>query len=321
MKKVVLLFILLLSKGSFLFSQAIPSREENFDYIATFGKQAKPDLGDDDFVQTYFFAISTKQKSPFYIRVFDPDCGGKHDQRQDQFNTKTKFSVYGGLQCFSLKDAKSVNPVGNYRSGILINSKVFSNDTAYDDKYYSFGPINPQEGEFDADIDAYVFKLIVEGLDGDDGNMYRLFLSSSKNENQSLEGANAFAYEVCFKMKSNPKEVGHFYPFVDKKVISMKQHNFDFDFDGAMRVTSVSKKLNPLETSGDGIWANSLIKIDEAERNTSLDVQFVKKSTEQNVITFYLLNQYNEAVPFFSAPIGGVPKYKYKVDVIIKTSK
>jgi hypothetical protein len=32
----------------------------------------------------------------------------------------------------------------------------------------------------------------------------------------------------------------------------------------------------------------------------------------------YLTNQYNEAIPFFSVPIGGVPKYKYKVDVQYK---
>jgi hypothetical protein len=32
-------------------------------------------------------------------------------------------------------------------------------------------------------------------------------------------------------------------------------------------------------------------------------------------MVFYITNQYGELMPFYTVPIGGVPKYKYKIGV------
>ena len=58
------------------------------------------------FTRYFSSAYPKDYTKPFYIRVFDPDCGGENDEIQGEFNTKTKFSVYGGKESI-LKKMKS----------------------------------------------------------------------------------------------------------------------------------------------------------------------------------------------------------------------
>ena len=93
--KYTLLFILSLISVQ-LISQPVPTIEENIPYLVTFGSEGNISWGDDDHCQIFFFVIPSSYKLPFYIRVFDPDTGGKIDEMKSDFDTKTKFSVYGG---------------------------------------------------------------------------------------------------------------------------------------------------------------------------------------------------------------------------------
>ena len=77
-------------------AQPVPGKDENIPFLVTFGKDGKTSWGDDNFYQIFFFSIPKDYNKPFYIRVFDPDCGGENDEIQGEFNSKTKFSVYGG---------------------------------------------------------------------------------------------------------------------------------------------------------------------------------------------------------------------------------
>ena len=55
-----------------LFSQPVPGEDENIEFLVTFGRQGETSWGDDDFSQTWFFAIPKDYTGRFYIRVFDP---------------------------------------------------------------------------------------------------------------------------------------------------------------------------------------------------------------------------------------------------------
>ena len=84
----------------------MPNPVENIDYVVTFGAQADKAWGDDDFTQTFFFLVPKTRREPLYIRVFDPDCGGKFDERKFGWNTSTDFSLYGGAGCYSGPDGR-----------------------------------------------------------------------------------------------------------------------------------------------------------------------------------------------------------------------
>lgn len=296
-------------------AQQFPGVEENIPFLITFGKNGLTSWGDDDFSQTFFFAIPKDQKDPVYVRVFDPDIGGQHDEMKGDFNTKCKFTVYGGVGAFTNPDAQGSGPEGSYDSGTQLTTKTFGVDPKNDNNWYTFGPFNPTEGEYVEQHGGYLFKVIAEGVSGDDGNIYKYFLSTRPDRNLEIEGANAFTYEYSFRLPNQPT-ICHIYPFVDKDVVSVQQHNFDWDDDGIIRIVSVARKGEIVRLSADDKWALSKHEITERELNTSLDIQLIKsKNVNNNNVVLRVTNQYGKAVAFYSIPIGGPPKYKPVINV------
>lgn len=307
--KLIISGLFLLFFTSAALSQAVPADEENIPYLVTFGSKADKSWGDDDFTQIFFFSIPKSHNQPVYIRVFDPGISGAIDEKKGEFNTRTKFSVYGGKGCVSNDDARKTNPVGQYRSGNLLASKTFG--TGYDQKWYSFGPFNPTSGEYSSKYGGYIFKIIAQGIEGDDGNLYKYFLSTSSTKNIEIEGGNAFTFEYTFRMNDSPNEVSHVYPYIDGETISVKQGNFDWDNDGELKIITNTRLAVHLKKSGDGNWMFSEHKVLIKEKESTFDVQFHKnkaRPARNNNVSFYITNQYGEALPFFTIPIGGAPK-------------
>jgi len=299
-------------------AQPVPGNDENIPFLVTFGKQGETSWGDDDFYQIWFFTIPSAFNQPIYIRVFDPDCGGEHDEIQGIFNSRTLFSIYGG---------KGVDPEINensrgllngvdYKEGNLLVSRVFGTEAVYDNKYYTFGPFNPAEGDFNEKWNSNIFKIVCEGVTGDDGNLFRYFLSRDPNNNIPVEGANAFTYEYTFRMWNDFKSVAHIYPYIDTGIVSVKQRNFDWDRDGNILVISNYKQGITVPISGEDDWRESTIPIEPEELRKSLDFQFHKKQgdlVKNNNVVVTLENQRGDALKFYSSPIGGVPVYQPKI--------
>lgn len=297
------------------FAQQVPAVEENIPYLVTFGRKGMQSWGDDDFSQTWFFVVPKFQTKPIYIRIFDPETGGELDEKKEAFNSRTQFSAYGGKSCFTSKDVRENQPKGNYKSGNLLYTKTFGNNEIYDGEWYTFGPFNPKEGEFVNEYGGYIFKIIAEGVEGDDGNLYQYFLSESPVDNKPIEGGNAFTFEYTFRLSDNKNNIAHLYPFVEENVISVKVSNFDFDNDGDVNIVSIVKKEEKSKSSGDNIWAASIHKIVELEKKTTLDVRFIKsqKLIKNNNVTLYVSNQYGDMLPIYTMPIGGIPNSNYKI--------
>lgn len=316
MKSWRFILITLFLAETILSAQVAPAVEENIPFLVTFGKDADISWGDDDFLQIFFCLIPSDQKEPFYIRVYDPDTGGDYDEAKGSFNTTTRFSVYAGSGCWSDTAAQSIRPTGNFKSGNLLSAKTFGADPEYDKKYYSFGPFNPQEGEYAEKLGGRVFKIIAEGLSGDDGNLYKYHLSSSSEKNTDIEGGNFFTYKYHFRLHDDQKKISQIYPYVDDKTISVEVSNFDFDNDGLIRIFSVAKNGLQCDISNEGEWAVTRFPIIEEEKNSTLEIQFIKSQTSHirnNNVVVSIRNQYGTSLPFFVVPIGGVPVYSPKI--------
>jgi len=300
------------------FAQPVPAKDENIPFLVTFGAKADKSWGDDDFCEIFFFVIPKDYKQPFFIRIFDPDIGGKNDEGKGIFNTKTNFSVYGGKGCITNKDATGINPVGNYRSGNLLCEKIFGVDKKYDNNWFTFRPISQTEGEYSEKYGGYVIKVIAQGIAGDDGNLYRYYLSTKPNVNEPVEGSNSFTFEYTFRLHNDPKEVSHIYPYLDDRVISIKQSNFDWDNDGELFFVSVKRKAVLMKESPNNEWVTSEHKILDGERKSSLDIQMHKNPNapvNNNNVVFYIRNQYGELLPFNNVPIGGIPHPKSVIKI------
>ena len=313
--KHILIFIsaLILINDFSLFAQPVPADDENIPYLMTFGPKCPRSWGDDDFSQTFFFKVPTAYSEPFYIRVYDPDIGGDVDEINGDWNTIMSYTIYGGNECCSTDDAKGIQPTGGYRSGTMLARKTFGNYISYDNDWYTFGPFNPGEGELIEEFGGYIFKIIAEGESGDDGNLYRYYLSKDPNENIAIEDGNAFTYEYTFRMWNNTTETSHIYPYVDTGCVTIKTTNWDWDDDGFIMVVSNVRKGQYQKISGDDEEAIDVLRIPDEELKTSLDFRFIKKQISKpimnNNVVISVENQYGEALPFFTIPIGGVPVY------------
>ncbi len=317
----VCLSLLLHNTG--LYGQPVPGKDENITFLVTFGKQGETSWGDDDFYSVWFFAIPRDFTQQFYIRVFDPDVGGEHDEIQGEFNTRSLFSVYGGqgVDPDRNEESKGLENTANYKGGNLLASRVFGGEPRYDNRYFTFGPFNPTAGDFNAKW-GYIFKIVCEGISGDDGNLYRFFLSRDPNNNIPIEGANAFTYEYTFRMWNDFRSVAHIYPYVDTGVIYIRLRNFDWDNDGHILIVSRYKQGIDAPISNEDYWADSRIAIEPPEVGSSLDFQFHKRQGElvkNNNVVVTLENQRGDALQFFSSPIGGVPVYQ--TSIVVRKAK
>lgn len=312
--------LILLGICVFGYSQPVPNVEENIPYLMTFGKMAETSWGDDDFSQAFFFMIPDDFDQPFFIRVFDPDTGGEIDEINGAFNTRCVYEVFGGEGCWSDPFAKETNPDEDlyYKSGTLLATRAFTSNPRYDNSWFTFGPFNPSQGEYAEMYQGYVFKVICEGVMGDDGNMYRYYLSTSDTENRQIEGANAFAYEYSFRMHDDVEEVSHIYPYVEEGTISVKISNWDWDNDGNIVVISVARQGRDVKISGDDLWADDELRVQDEEIKTSMDFRFVKANplVRHNNVVVNVRNQFGEAMPFYTIPLGGVPKYRGEVEFV-----
>jgi hypothetical protein len=316
LKRYVLIISFIINAGIGLFSQSAPAIDENIPYLVTFGGDAVTSWGDDDFCQIFYCLIPSSQTDPVYIRVYDPDTGGAIDEAKGEFNTITNFSVYGGKGCWLDTAALVISKTGNYKNGYLLSSKSFGADPKYDKKWYSFGPFNPSEGEYVEKLGGRVFKIIAQGISGDDGNLYKYFLSTSPVENIAVEGGNLFTYKYHLRLSDDQKHVSQIYPFADERTISIQVSNFDWDNDGIIRIFSVAKNGILCDVSGEDNWVVREFPIVAEEKNSTLEIQFIKNKSVQiknNNVVVTVKNQYGNSLPFYVVPIGGVPVYSPKI--------
>ncbi|TFH25971.1 MAG: hypothetical protein E4H10_08390 [Bacteroidia bacterium] len=318
MSKLIYISILLLI-STLVYPQPVPNVDENIPYLMTFGNKAETSWGDDDFSQTFFFLIPDDYDQPFFIRVFDPDTGGEIDEvSPGGFNTRCVYEIFGGEGNWSDDDAQEVDPKFNYKSGTLLASRAFAENPRYDNDWFTFGPFNPAQGEHVENYHGYIFKIICEGVAGDDGNMYRYYLSTSATENRLIEGANAFAYEYSFRMHNDYEEVSHIYPYVEDGTISVRISNFDWDKDGDIMVISVNRQGSSINTSDEDHWTTDELRVQEEEIGTSFDFRFIKARplVKNNNVVVNVRNQFGDALPFYTIPLGGVPKYRGEVEFV-----
>jgi hypothetical protein len=316
-KKGIWLLIFALTAG-ITYAQSAPAVDENIPYLVTFGGNATTAWGDDDFCQIFFCIVPASQTGPVYIRIYDPDTGTDLDELKGPANTVISFSVYGGKGCWSDTAAHSIHLHDNFKSGILITSRSFGNELPYNKKWFSMGPFNPAEGEYSEKLGGRVFKIIAQGKSGDDGNMYKYFLSSSSTENIPVEGGNFFTYKYHFRLSDDQKHVSQIYPYVDDETISIEVMNFDWDNDGIIRIYSSAKNGLFCAVSGEDQWTRRVFPILEEEKNSTIEIQFLKNQSVQirnNNVVVAIRNQYGVSLPFYVLPIGGVPVYSPKIRI------
>ena len=187
------------------------------DFVSTFGPGAPGTSGDDDHVQEIFFEVPDATADTLYFCIFDADTGGggsgetidePDNPPSPNWDTTTTYTLYSGS-----------NP---------LTQTVVGNEAAYDNNWaLVFGPYSASDGELIGS--SRVFRLMVEGASGNDGNLYRVALSTDPDPltNPGPAGSRIFAYSWTFPLaSSSPRRL---YPYVPPGTSDFVQHNWDMD--------------------------------------------------------------------------------------------
>ncbi|MEX0406579.1 PKD domain-containing protein [Aquibium sp. LZ166] len=159
--------------------------------LVTFGPDARINEGDHDFRQMIRLSVPA-DTGRVHVRVFDPDTGGTIDEPKGGFNSSIRFALFGaGGKTRLWRDAAGV--VQESVTGEPLGTVEFGRDEEADGRWVTLFSANAADGA-DAGENRREFVLLVEGVSGNDGNVFDVALSSSESENRRPDGARLYAY-------------------------------------------------------------------------------------------------------------------------------
>jgi hypothetical protein len=291
-----------------------PNQVLDYALLRTNGPEAPADFGDDDGVQVIFFELpadSLPSTTELYFNVFDPDCGDTLDISA----MTTTFSILGGPGAYSDPLARAPFFTDTNRAGVLAGttfvSRTFAVSPTVDNTWVALNtnPITITQGELVGD--KYIFKLAVEGLAGDGGNIYDVSIGTSPATTDTVpSGTRIFAYGLTFNLL--PSDRPHLYPYVTASTTQLTQYNFDFNdlpsTPGTMTFTTPSGRVVDMTVSDNGQWISSTHPAAVEDRDATWTVNTASNlPSGLNCITFYTTDENGNALAIFGQPYGGAP--------------
>jgi len=287
------LFITFVCLLSISFSIQAFGKENAF--LITYGKDAGTEEGDDDFFQVIFIRIPDTFTKKLYIRIFDADCGGANDSLyHGKWNTKTRFRLFGGEKAYSTYDLTQGAPVkDNIFSGTLLQDQTYGIDPFKDNQWYNFKEISPDEGE--SINKCRYFKLIVSGVEGDDGNIFMVTASTHQRRNITPDSIDLIMYSTTLHLPS--REVfSEMRVFVPRGTNYLTVHNFDL-YSAYIHVVTKFRDDLPVKSSGQNEWMKSNIDILPDETDQYCGIRFKGGREMPNDGTFYVTDQHGHLLP------------------------
>ena len=258
MEKIIsLVLLLLLGIHIPVSGQRFPDPSQNIDNLVIFGKDASGTWGDSDKIQIFFVMVPNWIKFPVYLRVFDPDTGGKFDEVNRKFNTRIRYTILGGPNVHPSLIPENWEQTRESRSGTLIDQLELGEDPELDNQWFTFRALNPADGQTFGS--AKIFKVVVEGISGDDGNLCHFFLSKDPDELDPVNMANFFSYEISVRLP--PHEQIKIYPQIQRFANRINLNIFDYDKDGKADYRPPAGPECNVNLSGNGDWEFNFYRI------------------------------------------------------------
>ncbi len=227
--------------------------------LVTFGPLARVNEGDHDFRQLIRFSVPA-DAGTVHVRVFDPDTGGSLDEPKGGFGSTFSFSLYGaGADVRFGRDGDGV--VQENVSGEPLGTVEFGRDDAADGRWVTLFPADASNG-IEADGGRRAFVLLVEGVSGNDGNVFDVALSTEPDRNRPPVGARLYTYLPTFQVPAGRDlaELRFTVPD-DAKALSIE----NFDAAGGRLTYGGRFRSAGLAASGKSEWRRTQVLLDADE--------------------------------------------------------
>lgn len=252
-----------------------------------YGPRANPDEGDDNYFQVINIKIPSDYRGNAYLRLYDMSCGSAADIPLGSWDSRFRFSIY-----------KNEFTEDNIRKESGFKSSNYSNvishfETGYDTRYFSswYTFVN-----LSRNLSANsVYSLLIEGVEGNDGNAFEIFISSDSLTNIPIDGVELYSYEPTISLSK----------FSNKISFKVRTPNDDefitlhtFDFDGTRTYfSSLLKNETPnIETNIRG-WNRNKYDLTIYERDNFCSLDVGPQNNITNDVTFYFTAADNTKLP------------------------
>ena len=285
-------------------------------YLMTYGTDAGTVEGDDDFVQIIFIKIPDSWTRKLHIRIFDADCGGRHDEMfSGRWDTRTSYRLYGGQKAYSAPGLNHPMPSrSDLYSGELITTQEFGEDSSLDDRWHTLSNVSPSDGEL---VDGFrYFKLVVEGRHGNDGNAYLVVATPVADGRDTPEALSIFSYKPTIRLP----RTGVFSEmrfFVPKEIREISVHNFDLS-GAKIGVDTVFRTNLKVPSSGQGRWIHGKVDLNADEVGRMCAIRFEGGREMPNDGTFYVSTSTGKLLPIKLTVFLQIPNLRATPRIAVK---
>jgi PKD repeat protein len=251
----------------------------------TYGTRASAIEGDEDHREVFFLSVPDNVTDPLYLRIFDPDASGDHDLISGKADTETRFRLFAG--------PGSARGTGSGTTeGRVLADRSFTADPAGDDRWITLKAIDPEDG--DRVAGRRVFLLVVDGLSGDDANLYAVTLSLRDRRNLEPEGLEILAEQPTVRVpdKRTVTELQFTVP-ADADRLTIR----NFDAANAQISLATGFRTRPLAASGQGDWRDTTVTVEPEERDVTAAILFSGGDEVPNDATFAVIDAAGRPVP------------------------
>ena len=252
----------------------------------TYGARAPISEGDPTHAQAIYLSVPAGTKQQLFVRLFDPDTGGRFDELISRYpGTSTRFAVYGGPGAYAAAFAQPGRFSREERTaGKLIAQQVFGSSLRYDNQWTTLTALDPAQGELVGD--RIIFRLVVEAISGADGNVFDVKLSTSDKENVAPEGARLFSFQPSIRLPDRGPYVELRF-WIPPDAASLTFGNFDAA-GGTVELIERFGGVYPLEASGQGVWSTSQFTVNPDLRETEAAITLSGGDEKPNDVTYYI---------------------------------
>jgi len=259
--------------------------------LITYGKGSGTKEGDHDFRQVIYIAVPEDHTGPLFVRLFDPDVNHTHDTQFGTWgDTRTRFGLYGGKGAFATPASRDDE---QSTGGTLIAQRNFGSSRRFDNSWVTLGKITAEEG--DPVGKERLFRLEVEGVSGDDGNVFDVAISHNTDKTNRASGVRVFSYLPTFRM---PREgvLSEARFTVPKSARGLIVHNFDA-FNAKVTYTGRFRSAE-LGASGQDEWRSGKVEIEPGQRGKAAAVTIEGGDEIPNDLTLFVTDAERNAVSF-----------------------
>ena len=261
------------------------SHENGVKWFYCFGKNGNLFYGADPEPKSYYVVVP-KGSGPVTIRILDADTTGAYDERDGTWDTATRFTVYGGAR--------------------QLASETVSVD-APDRTTLTFGPFEASQGEDEGDGD--VFRVAVEGLEGDDNNLFAFEVEP--------DSARMFSYNFSFRLAPHEEDRMNFYPEIPLGMTVVQVGNYDMDSSGgkARFIAPAStpgwfglpqRLTYPVRSSESAQWAWTALTLPDELTGTRWIYRVVKETQTEGNAGIAVKDDTGHLLPTYFTPDGMV---------------